>query len=422
MWSSLIFKNLKYFIHTKPVIFFFIVISQIICVTASLAAAGMVDAITPVPQDDREYSALSFYIDFIDHSNKSYEPIRCVCIFDMKEKKFLYIGENNSEAEKIRKNAQNPISETEYLSGGAAISKTYGEMKKKIYSVLQACSRELSYWELGGGIEEGNSDTVGYLGTAADDEWMKQYRPYLYGNGNKIQIARNKYYESKYQNLIVGDNIKICNTEYTVSKIIEKPMEPPDISTFIQINAKSIDDQFTVHWIAFTLKNETDQNGIARVNDAIRKNFGDMSPKIDEPQPPPLMEKQFNNMIYVLVFIMILVVLLNVSRLYSYIMSTRVKALAVYSLCGSSKIKLFVIFLSEIILLLLISFIFGTVLFHFALIKPISLVFPSFAGFFTADIYLKIFGIYIVSGAAIMALSLLTVVTRSVTSLTKGGK
>ena len=170
------------------------------------------------------------------------------------------------------------------------------------------------------------------------------------------------------------------------------------------------------------MKNETDQNGIARVNDAIRKNFGDMSPKIDEPQPPPLMEKQFNNMIYVLVFIMILVVLLNVSRLYSYIMSTRVKALAVYSLCGSSKIKLFVIFLSEIILLLLISFIFGTVLFHFALIKPISLVFPSFAGFFTADIYLKIFGIYIVSGAAIMALSLLTVVTRSVTSLTKGGK
>ena len=334
MWLSLIFKNLKYFIHTKPVIFFFIVISQIICVTASLAAAGMVDAITPVPQDDREYSALSFYIDFIDHSNKSYEPIRCVCIFDLKEKKFLYIGENNSEAEKIRKNARNPISETE------------------------------SYWELGGGIEEGNSDTVGYLGTAADDEWMKQYRPYLYGNGNKIQIARNKYYESKYQNLIVGDNIKICNTEYTVSKIIEKTMEPPDISTFIQINAKSIDDQFTVHWIAFTLKNETDQNGIARVNDAIRKNFGDMSPKIDEPQPPPLMEKQFNNMIYVLVFIMILVVLLNVSRLYSYIMSTRVKALAVYSLCGSSKIKLFVIFLSEIILLLLISFIFGTVLFQ----------------------------------------------------------
>ena len=423
MWLSLIFKNLKSFVHTKPVLFLFIIISQVVCVTASLAVAGMVNAVTPVPQDDRGYSALSFYIDFEDHPNSSAESVRCVSIFDLKEKKFLYIGEDNEAAARIRKEHQNHISECGYIARTSDTKQNlYKDMKKKIYSVLQTCSRELSYWEIGGGIEEDNTGTVGYLAVSADDEWMEKYRPYLYGERNKIQIARNKYYESKYQALAVGEDIKIYNTEYTVSKIVEKQIEPLDISTVIELNAKAVDDEFTVHWIAFTLKNETDQSGIAKVSAAITKNFGDMSPKIDEPQPPPLMEKQFNNMVYVLAFIIMVVVLLNISRLYSYIMSARVKALAVYSLCGSSKIKSFIVYISEIILLMLMSFFLGAVLFHFVLIAPVSQVFPSFSEFFTFNIYLKIFGMYIVSGLIIMALSLIPFVTRSITSLTKGGK
>ena len=111
MWLSLIFKNLKSFVHTKPVLFLFIIISQVVCVTASLAVAGMVNAVTPVPQDDRGYSALSFYIDFEDHPNSSAESVRCVSIFDLKEKKFLYIGEDNEAAARIRKEHQNRISE-----------------------------------------------------------------------------------------------------------------------------------------------------------------------------------------------------------------------------------------------------------------------------------------------------------------------
>ena len=62
MWLLLVFRNLKSFIRTKPVLFFFMILSQVVCVVSALAVAGMVDAVTPVPEDKRGYSSLSFFL------------------------------------------------------------------------------------------------------------------------------------------------------------------------------------------------------------------------------------------------------------------------------------------------------------------------------------------------------------------------
>ena len=56
MWVSLVFKNIKTFMKTKTVLFLFIVVSQIICIIAAFAVAGMVDAVTPEPEDERSDS------------------------------------------------------------------------------------------------------------------------------------------------------------------------------------------------------------------------------------------------------------------------------------------------------------------------------------------------------------------------------
>ena len=64
MWLLLVFRNLKSFIRTKPVLFFFMILSQVVCVVSALAVAGMVDAVTPVPEDKRGYSSLSFFLEF----------------------------------------------------------------------------------------------------------------------------------------------------------------------------------------------------------------------------------------------------------------------------------------------------------------------------------------------------------------------
>ena len=426
MWLTLVFKNLKTFLRTKSGLFVFMVLSMVVCMVASLTIAGMVDATTPVPQDVRGFSTKSFYLSFTQYASYDQdESVEYVQIFDLKEKKFLYIGEDNEKAEKIRREAKNPLSESGYTDIPLASERLfYGDIKGKLRSVWKAHSEELELVSVIGSVDD--EGLVGYLAEGpiaqgTTDKWTKQYKPYVYGEGNKMQVVRNQYYESPYQTLAVGDTITLGSTEYTVSSIKEKPMEPPDISTILEINVNAVDDAFIVQDVAFTLKKEVDQAGIARVSEAIKTAFGDMNPKIDVPEAPPLMEKQFNNMVYVLALIIILVVLLNVSRLYAYIMSTRRKALAVFSLCGAGKLKLFAVYMAEIVLMLLGSFLLGWAVFHFGLINLIALLYPSFAEFFTPDIYLKIFGIYIGAGIIIMALNLIPVVRRSIIQLTKEG-
>ena len=195
----------------------------------------------------------------------------------------------------------------------------------------------------------------------------------------------------------------------------------------------AIDDSFKVNTIHLRVKDTTEQKDIARIQKKIDEVFRDDMPEVEQPEPKPLLEKQFNNMIYVLSFIMIAVVILNTSRLYTFIMSTRKKSLAVFSICGASKFTIFAMYISEIfitllasfimgflIITLLASFIMGFLIFRFGLIGIISSIYPSFLEFFTFKIYLMIFGIYMTVGLIVMTANIIPVVRKSVTDLKKG--
>ena len=165
---------------------------------------------------------------------------------------------------------------------------------------------------------------------------------------------------------------------------------------------------------------KSNRKDIAKIQKKIDEVFRDDMPKVEPPEPKPLLEKQFNNMIYVLSFIMIAVVILNISRLYTFIMSTRKKSLAVFSICGASKFTIFAMYISEIFITLLASFIMGFLIFRFGLIGIISSIYPSFLEFFTFKIYLMIFGIYMTVGLIVMTANIIPVVRKSVTDLKKG--
>ena len=423
MWLALVFKNLKTFLHTKLVLFVFIVLSLMMCMIASLSVVGMVDAITPDPQEQKLYSTEYFHVDLTRDARYSEEEQRhFVQILDLEDKKFLYIGEDNEEAEKIRRETKHSTSELTYTeSTNIAALKTYEELKQKILYVVNKCSEDLFEVSVGGTVEDNTFGKISYVSEGKAEAWLKKSTPEGQSTENTVQIVRNRYYDSPVQRLAPDDKMTLGSIEYRVLNIKERSKDSADISTGITVNAGAIDDTFTVRWVTYTFTTDLDQAGIARMNDAIQQSFGDLNPKIDVPEPPPLMEKQFNNMVYVLALIIILVVLLNVSRLYAYIMSTRRKALAVFSLCGAGKLKLFAVYMAEIVLMLLGSFLLGWAVFHFGLINLIAMLYPSFTEFFTPDIYLKIFGIYIGAGIIIMALNLIPVVRRSIIQLTKEG-
>ncbi|MEE3404046.1 MAG: FtsX-like permease family protein, partial [Acutalibacteraceae bacterium] len=135
-----------------------------------------------------------------------------------------------------------------------------------------------------------------------------------------------------------------------------------------------------------------------------------------------LMEKQFNHMVYVLSFIIIAVVILNVARLYTYVMASRKKALAIFSVCGAGRSRIFALCTAEIGLTLLVSFGLGWLLFHFVLTEPITAIYPTFAEFFTPRIYLMLFGIYLVTGLIIMTVNIIPTIRQSIHDRTKGGE
>ena len=174
---------------------------------------------------------------------------------------------------------------------------------------------------------------------------------------------------------------------------------PPDSKTSLLFMYNATDDSFRVSTIHLRVKDTTEQKDIAKIQKKIDEVFRDDMPKVEPPEPKPLLEKQFNNMIYVLSFIMIAVVIL---------------------ICGASKFTIFAMYISEIFITLLASFIMGFLIFRFGLIGIISSIYPSFLEFFTFKIYLMIFGIYMTVGLIVMTANIIPVVRKSVTDLKKG--
>ncbi len=216
----------------------------------------------------------------------------------------------------------------------------------------------------------------------------------------------------------IGDKLTLGQTEYTVRdvrKIKDSAWTSCDMLT------EDADEDFIVCFLMFMVDDTLVGNELGEVSDRIQKEFQGMSSNFDNPKPKPLMEKQFNNMIYVVSFILMAVMLLNLSRLYTYIFAKRKNAMAVYALCGGSKIRIFDICLSEILLTLAFSYLCGFLLFRFAVMEWIGTIYPSFLTFFDGRICAMILGAYILSGGVMMGLNLLPMIRKSADHIRREG-
>ena len=351
-------------------------------------------------------------------------------IFDKTDMKLIYEGEDKEKymefLRELNKKYSDPDNYHEieiYEIPGHAQSEntpsyiSYKTFKPTLLKFLRENSSSLNGYEL---LAKNQDVPATYWAEGGNMLDYPIYAPFKKASSPIIiQRSRDNIRNSPLEELKVGDTITIGSTTYTLVNLEQFATAAQII---VRLPYTALDDSFTVQSMVFTIKDDLDQEGITKLYDAIVETFGDQGPEIETPIPPTLLEKQFNNMIYVLSVIMVAAVILNVARLYAYIMSTRKNALAVYSLCGSRRITITAIYMAEIILTMLCSFALGCGVFHFGLRPLIAQVFPTFAAFFTPNIYLLIFGIYMVVGTVIMTLNIIPIIQKSVNDLRKGGE
>lgn len=420
MWLVLIFKNILNFIKTKPVLFVFIIISQVICIVAVFSVAGMIDSLTPEPTDDRSDWQKGFVLTlgtdgelYQDDDEESPELVR---IYDEKTKDLLYSGFTDTEEyRKISEKYKNV--DIVYIHGFNKFSSypKYGDIKNKLNHILKVAGDSLGDGWINGMVDE--TYMIKYSAVFGTDEYINNIYPELVGKEKYIKLITSAKYKVPYCESKKGDKVTIGNTEYTVSEVRKLKPEEENGSTRFDTLLNYVDDSFNVTSITIHLTDNVTNEQIVRISDTIKKEFSDIQVGVKEPEPKPLLEKQFNNMIYVVSIIIIGVILLNISRLYTYILSKRKNTLMVFGLCGASKLRMFAIYFMEVILTFIVSCIIGYLLFNYCLLNVISVLYPNFEDFFNAGVYVSVFGGYMGFGLLIMGINIIPMITKSVVDL-----
>lgn len=419
MWLRLIFLNIRELFRTRPVLFVFIIVSQVICIIAAFTVAGMMDAVTRPPdvKDERSDWGKSFQVDLAEYADNADGDLFLGTFIDAKTNELVYRGTDKDEIEKYGEDDTDHKyygSLTALPSNYASLPK-YGDIKKKIEKILSSVGRHYVDMVMTGYT---SNNMISYYSVSGPESFVKKNYPKLMDGGVEIQRGEPAavIYASE------GDKLKLDGTEYTVAAVtiinsIVKGVSEP----MCWLLTENCDDSFIVSYFRIQVDDTLTGDELGHISDMIRSEFSGYTDNIQDPEPKPLMEKQFNNMIYVVSFILMAVMMLNLSRLYTYILAKRKNALAVYSLCGGSKAKIFDIYISEILLTLTVSYVIGFLLFRFVIMDMIGAVYPSFLTFFDLRICALILGAYIIFGGIVMGLSIAPMINKSVTALRREG-
>ncbi len=420
MWLRLILLNIRELFRTRPILFVFIIVSQVICIIAAFTVAGMMDAVTKPPdiKDERTDWGKSFQVDLIEYAVDADDNLFRGTFFDSKTNELVYRGTDKDEIEKYEN--------SDVTDGGKYYGELttlplnyyelprYGDIKGKIEKILYSVGHHYVDMVMTGFTSE---DMIDYYSVSGPESFVKKNYPKLKNGGIEIYLGK----PANIIDVSEGDKLKLDGTEYTVASVTQKTTRG-DIEPLCWLLTENCDDSFIVTYFRIQVDDTLTGDELGHISDLIRSEFSGYTDNIQDPEPKPLMEKQFNNMIYVVSFILMAVMMLNLSRLYTYILAKRKNALTVYSLCGGSKAKIFDIYISEILLTLTVSYLIGFMLFRFIIVDMIGTVYPSFLTFFDLRICTVILGSYIIFGGIVMGLSIAPMIRKSVSELRRDGE
>lgn len=383
---SLVFKNITKFIKHKPLLFVFLILSQIACVIGIIFVCALMDnafrSEKVVQQGMTEFN-ISLFEDKYDYEDPAAIP-------DDEE------AEDNS---------------SRYIFNDVAKIKNLKPKLDEFVDFLGEDFDGIGIMGLVNDTDEADFFVSGY--PVRDDDLSDERNEFNLSKERLVRLDPKVYSEKYGKELKVGDKIEINGIEYEVA-ILESGVVAYDIPY------AAMQDDFvcTVLWVG--TKEVCSAERCEEINRKIEELFE--TDNYVPPQPIELEELQNINMAYTVTAAVVLMVLLNISRIYTYVLSYRKKSFAVMSICGASKDKIFAIYLIELLLTLAVTYGVGVLLFDTLILPPMSAAYPNFLKFISPEVYLTVFGIYIVIALIIMSLTISMFMTKTSVDMERSGK
>lgn len=400
---SVVFKNIQKFIKHKPMLFTFLIISQIVCVIAIM----LVCCIT-------------------DNANRSEKVIKegitqFTFVLTGYDEQIYTDGEGNyfhEDGTEFSKEEEEEWYNSKYPDGYFSKYSTFKDFKPKMDELIEFMGDDYDGFSIFGAF----NDTRGSLPFSAgphDNDYLQdisaELKEFHKSTEHIVRLDAREYKDVFGKILKVGDKIDLYGTEYTVA-IVE------DNVACLNIPYAVVEDNFKVISVWSDTKEQCSAERCDEIEKKIKEIFELNDDKVYPPEPRVLEELQNVNMAYGVTAAVILMLLLNISRVYMYVLSRRKKSLAVMSICGSSKDKLFAIYLIELMATLIVTFGIGILIFHTLILPPMAQLYPNFLKFISPSVYMRIFGIYIVVALIIMSLTISSFITKSSVEMERSGK
>ena len=395
---SLVFKNIKKFIQHKPFLFAFLVISQIVCVIVVFLVCGFVDNANRAENIISEGSK-EFYIALILNNSD--------------EANNYFLGEDGKYYQEDEDGNLIPYDENtpnfEYTEDS-----DFEVLKPKIDELIKFLGDDFSSFFLfattnkvdGSYFRTGYSDINSY-----DNEDEKNFEM---SNEKIVKInPEDNYYIEKYgKSLNIGDKIDINGEKYTIAK--------HSSGDVMSIPYNSVDKYSLATGMHVFTKEACSPKRCEEITAKMKELFGDEK-EFSPPEPRVLDEVQNIQLAYGITAAVIIMIILNISRVYSYVLTYRKKTFAIMNICGASKRKIFLIYLVELMLTLIVTFGIALLIFHTLILQPIAVSYHNFLISMTLQTYLIIFGIYFVIAVLIMSLTISRFISKSAVEMERSG-
>lgn len=401
---SVTFKNIKKFIQHKPFLFAFLVISQIVCVIVVFLVCGFVD------NANRESKIIQeglnvFNVDVTNAGNGLDGYIEGWS----SDAGTTYTDSNG----KIYTEEEAKANNMKYPDGYFSDVCYFKNFKSKMAEFIEILGDNYSGFTIFGQVNDSLAAQKFSSGGSTDNSDVSdEIKNFQKSNENILRISKSDCESEFGKEPVIGDKVKLGNKEYTISIIDENV-------AYINIPYNTIPDDFIISYIwVYTVEPCTPKEA-AEISEKIKELF--QTENFDPPEPRVLDEIQNIQLAYGITAAVIIMIILNISRVYSYVLTYRKKPFAIMNICGASKRKIFLIYLVELMLTLIVTFGIALLIFHTLILQPIAVIYPNFLISMTSQTYLIIFGIYFVVAVLIMSLTISRFISKSAVEMERSG-
>lgn len=401
---SITFKNIKKFIQHKPFLFAFLVISQIVCVIVVFLVCGFVD------NANRESKIIQeglnvFNVDVTNAGNGLDGYIEGWS----SDAGTTYTDSNG----KIYTEEEAKANNMKYPDGYFSDVCYFKNFKSKMAEFIEILGDNYSGFTIFGQVNDSLAAQKFSSGGSTDNsDVSEEIKNFQKSNENILRISKSDCESEFGKEPVIGDKVKLGNKEYTISIIDENV-------AYINIPYNTIPDDFIISYIWVYTVGPCTPKESAEISEKIKELF--QTEYFDPPEPRVLDEVQNIQLAYGITAAVIIMIILNISRVYSYVLTYRKKPFAIMNICGASKRKIFLIYLVELMLTLIVTFGIALLIFHTLILQPIAVSYPNFLISMTSQTYLIIFGIYFVIAVLIMSLTISRFISKSAVEMERSG-